>query len=158
MNREKLHDIALIAEVISGIAIIVTLAFLAIQMRSNTEAIRAQTFQELQSQLNEWRNFGTIQPEFIEATEKYQTRGWEALTSVESLRVWSRSVTIWAIYESAYIANERGVLGEDEWGRFERSICRRFNNRDRDWDPPDSRNMKNLLTPKFVSYAESACK
>jgi hypothetical protein len=146
------------AEIFGGVAIIVTLAFLAVQMRENTEAIRAQTFQELQSQLNDWRSFGTVQPEFIEAMEKFQSKGWEGLDAVESLRVWSRFVTLWAIFESAYIANERGVLGEIEWRRFERGACRRFAVSQQQWDPPDSRDMKNLLTPEFVSFIETTCR
>ena len=47
MENHRLQHMALIAEVISGIAIVITLAFLAIEMRANTNAIRAQTYRRL---------------------------------------------------------------------------------------------------------------
>ncbi len=74
-----------------------------------------------------------------------------------------RSLILWSIYESAYYANERGVLGERDWIRFDGAICRLFGGRVLDdqqddlWEPEGFTPMTELLTPDFVDYIESGC-
>jgi len=156
--RQKLRNLALFAEVISGIAIVVTLLFLAMEMRSNTEAVRAQTYQVLMAELNNWRALFIEDPGLNETIENIDAVGWENLGMRERRRSWMREIAIWGIYESAYFANLRGVLGELEWARFERQICRRFNISGLMWDPPRSMTVKPVLTPHFAEYVEANCK
>ena len=156
MDRQKLQDFALIAEVVAAAAVIVTLVFLVLEMRSNTDAIRAQTYTELMTQINDWRALTVTDPTLAELTDKKDAEGWEGLSSVEERRVWFGSIVLWGIYESAFYARERGVLGEDEWQRFEITMCRRFRS-GVDWDPPGRREMPLVLTPRFVQYVESVC-
>jgi len=156
MDRQRLQDFALIAEVVAAAAVIVTLVFLVLEMRSNTDAIRAQTYTELMTQINDWRALTVTDPTLSELTVKRNTEGWEGLSNVEERRVWFGSIVLWGIYESAFYARERGVLGEDEWQRFEITMCRRFRG-GVDWDPPGGREMALVLTPRFVQYVESAC-
>jgi len=47
LDRKKLQAWALVAEVISGIAVVATLILLAFEMRDNTNASQAQTYQLL---------------------------------------------------------------------------------------------------------------
>ena len=156
MDRQRLQDFALIAEVVAAVAVIVTLVFLVLEMRSNTDAIRAQTYTELMTQINDWRALTVTDPTLSELTDKRDADGWEGLSSVEERRVWYRSIVLWGIYESAFYARERGVLGEDEWQRFEITMCRRFRG-GVDWDPPGRREMSLVLMLRFVQYVESAC-
>ncbi len=157
MNREKLQDFALVAEIVAGISIIVTLAFLALEMRSNTDAIRAQTYHELMAQLNEWRTLIVTDQGLSVLTDQLTSEGWENLESSDERRLWYREMVLWGIYESAYYANERGVLGVEEWTRFEITMCRRYG-RDNFWDPPGPRNMTEVLTPDFSKYVLNTCK
>ncbi len=156
--RQKLRNLALIAEVISGITIVVTLLFLAMEMRSNTEAVRAQTYQVLMAELNNWRALFIEDPSLNEAIENIDAVGWENLGMRERRRSWMREIMIWSIYESAYFANLRDVLGELEWARFERQICHRFNLSGLMWDPPRVMTVKPVLTPHFAEYVEATCK
>jgi len=55
VDKEKLKIWALAAEVISGIAVVVTLVFLVFEMRNNTSATQAQTYQLLMQEMNAYR-------------------------------------------------------------------------------------------------------
>jgi hypothetical protein len=109
-------------------------------------------------ELNDWRTQGN-DPERLILGQKRRQQGWQSLTRVEQQLIRMPSVIRWSIYESAYYANERGVLGEREWIRFESGICRGFRERGADdlWEPGGFTPMTELLTPDFVDYIESSC-
>jgi hypothetical protein len=156
MNKQRLKEFALVAEVVSGVAIVVTLAFLAFEMRGNTNAIRAQTYQTLMQQLNDYR-MQLVDEKRIAANEKRRENGWNSLTRDEKQRIRIPAMVIWGIYESAYFANERDVLGEPEWRRFEIAICRGYAGNQHYWNPDGFTSMDELLTPQFVEYVHSSC-
>ena len=119
----KLKKWALIAEVISGAAVVVTLVFLVVGIRENTSTTRAVAYANLIDSINElesqrlnnseltanWRLFRTGQLSNIEL----DNRGQLALY----VQMLARN------YEKAYYSNLYGIIGADEWERFERSIC-----------------------------------
>jgi hypothetical protein len=150
---------ALFAEVASAIAVVITLGFVAVEMRGNTNAIQAQTYQELMQQINDYRVILLDHPERHGLRARMETEGWQALTRAEQQRLRLPTQILWAVYETAYYSNERGILGEREWSRFEEGICRNRRAQDPLWDPPgpQSTSMDNLLTPEFVSYVEATC-
>ena len=156
MDNDKLRKYALVAEVVAGIAIVVTIAFLAFEMRSNTNAVRAQTFQSLMQQTNEYR-MSLVQPSRVLANEKRRQSGWNSLSRIEKQELRIPTLVNWGIYESAFFANERGLLGEAEWKRFQIAICRRREIHDDMWSPEGFTSMNELLTPDFVGYIETSC-
>ena len=156
MNRKKLQDFALIAEIVAGIAIVVTLAFLVVEMRSNTDAIRAQTYDGLMEQLNDWRAITATDDELADYVRKSRSEGWSSLTEMEQRQVWYWEIMPWGIYESAFYAHDRGTLGDDEWSRFQRVMCGRFSSLE-SWDLPENRDIFRALTPRFSNYIRSEC-
>ena len=142
----------------SAVAVVVTIGFLAFQMMDNTNALQAQTYQGLMAELNNWRVLFVDDPSLKEIIENIDAVGWENLGMRERRRPWLREVAVWGIYESAYFANLRGVLGELEWTRFKLQICRRFNISGLMWDPPRDMTVKPTLTPHFAEYVEANCK
>ncbi len=159
MKSKQLQKWALGAEVISAVAVVLTIVFLAAQTMENTNAIQAQTFQELMRDVNDWRMslaYGNGPPALGAALDKRRTEGWESLGEDQKLVIRGREVMLWGIYESSYFANQRGVLGDDEWIRFESAMCQRYSRPDFDWDWPEAR-MRVVLTPKFVEYIADAC-
>jgi hypothetical protein len=67
---------------------------------------------------------------------------------------------LWGIYEAAFFANERGVLGADEWSRFEKVICIERRGQLEDiWDQRHEEllSFKEILTPLFGEYVEENC-
>ena len=158
MKNKKLQKWALGAELVSAVAVVVTIGFLAFQTMDNTNALQAQTYQVLMAELNNWRVSFVEDPSLQEIIENIDAVGWENLGMRERRRFWMREIAIWGIYESAYFAKLHGVLGELEWARFERQICPRFNISRLMWDPPRSMTVKPTLTPHFAEYVEANCK
>ena len=52
---QKLSDWASIAEIVSGIAVVVALVFLVVGIRENTEMARASMYERTFDSLNQWR-------------------------------------------------------------------------------------------------------
>ena len=70
-----LDQFASIGEIIGSIAVVVSLAYLAIQIRTNTEAERTSTYQSIVSDFGALNNSMASTPElshmFVEAMENY---------------------------------------------------------------------------------------
>jgi len=141
-----------LAEVAGAVAVVVTLALVAVEMRANTSALQAQTYQNLTQELNDYRilllELGDRGRS--EARAKWRQNGWDSLTSDEQRLFRLPSQVLWGIYESAYFARERGVLGDREWTRFNEGICRNRANQEEFWAP-------DLLTSDFLAYVEALC-
>ena len=156
MDSQKLQSWASIAEITGGAAIIITLAFLAVEMRSNTNAIQAQTYQSLMQELNDYRRF-IAEPDMTLAMSKHRSNGWEALSEEERSLRGAASAIRFGIYESAYFANKKGVLGRSEWARFEDAICRGVI-ADEDVRTPDGNGViSTLLTDEFRDFINNIC-
>ena len=155
---------ALGAEIVSAAAIVVTLGFLAFETRDNTNAIQAQTYQQLQNELNAYRAIyadsnSNLSKALIDAQNELDSSGMQGLSEDAYWILFNDSTILWGIYESAYFADKRGVLGEQEWSRFESAICRKF---DRDgplWNVEGRfLSTSDNLTKFFVDYVEATCK
>lgn len=162
MLKIELQKWALAAEVFGGVAVVVTLAFLVIETRENTNAIQAQTYQTLTAELNQHRR-ESAESEMTEIYRKYESDGLETFTHSERHRIMMNTEGKWGVYESAFYAQQRDVLGDDEWLRFASAICRNYN-----FDKPlwVSQNqgpsiaiggIAENVTPKFRKYVENNC-
>jgi len=152
MNKDKLQTWALLAEVIGGIAIIFTLIFVGLEIRSNTEVTRAENYANLLQQLSELRLSIASDPVLLEATELSRTYVSGSLSNIEFRRAFSILSSVWGIFETAYFYNERGLLGPEEWSRFERSICAGNDSSDA-WEEL----VKPRVSEKFAYYVENEC-
>jgi len=156
MKQQLKETLILVAEITGAVAIVLTLGFLTLETRRNTNAVQAQTYQILMQELNDYRAL-LMDPRRYRLEEKFREKGWQSLTSAEHQFLRVPILINWGIYESAYFANERGVLGESEWERFSAAICRRFVAHADYWDPGGVTPMTELLTSRFVDYIESSC-
>ena len=166
MKKFELQQWALAAEVVGGIAVVVTLIFLALETRENTNAIQAQTYQALTSELNTVRR--TMgEPEYFRIFIKLIKLEYESLSEEEQITYIFLAGAKWGVYESAFYARERGILGENEWGRFSDAICRNLVFDKPFWDSQDqqlvlsvgkiSYGISSGLTPNFKNYVETLC-
>jgi hypothetical protein len=156
VKNKQIQKWAMGAEIISAVAVVATIGFLAFQTMENTNSLQAQMFQQLMHDTNEWRA-SVSDPASVAMRTKFRDEGLESLTRLEQYEYRMANLVLWGIYESAFFANERGVLGELEWTRFEAAICR---NRKRDadiWDLEGVAPFPELLTPTFVNYIEKVC-
>ena len=159
MNKDQLKKWTLIAEVASATAVIITLVFVVIGMKENTNAIQAQTFQELMRDVNNWR-LSIRDVESDQTMSMLRLEGFDSLPKSEQDLVRMIYLELWGIYEAAFFANERGVLGADEWSRFEKVICIERRGQLEDvWDQRHEEllSFKEILTPLFGEYVEENC-
>ena len=156
MKSKQLRKWALGAEVVSAFAVIVTIGFLAVQLKDNTNALQAQMYQELMRDLNDWRVM-VNDPVQSKVQVKHRAEGWDSLSSEEKSQRRMPTMTLFGIYESAYFANQRGVLGTGEWARFQSAICRQFSSSADLWNAEGMTPMRELLTPDFADYIERTC-
>ena len=149
----------MVAELASALAVVITLLFLVVGMRENTNAIQAQTFQELMRDINSWR--GSIREDEREGLlYKLVDQGVDGFDANELVYIRLSFLQLWGIYEAAYFANERGVLGPEEWKRFEFMMCKERNSISDIFFETDLRDLPafdQVLTPAFSSFVQQTC-
>jgi len=122
--NQKLSDWASIAEIISAVAIVISLIFVGMEIRRNTEAEYLSSYDRLLAEMTDWRMTLATNPETLAAWFSYQ----EAVDpeSVDPT-VWRTGQVVGTalvqIYERAYYARVYGSIGDAEWSRFERNMC-----------------------------------
>jgi hypothetical protein len=149
----KLSDWASVAEILSGIAVFVTLVFLLFGIRDNTEATRAATFAGTIDSLNEWRYWLASDDELREVWRIYTEGRYDELSPEQQYQIsWAQGI-IWFIYEKTYFADQYGQLGDLEWERTAQSVCRTYE-RMRETDLLD---VIPTSTSEFIEYVNDSC-
>lgn len=152
----KLQDCANIADIMSGIAIVITLIFLILGVRENTEITRASAYDRNMDSLNSVRALLVSEPTMAENFQVVDRGEWKSLPADEQLRVRVLLEMFFAVYEKAYFAKKYGQIGESEWTRFQRQICI--------FDSRIARNdgltewMQIVVTAEFFDYIRESCK
>jgi hypothetical protein len=151
----KLSDWASIAEIVSGIAVVVSLIFLIVGIRENTEVMRAAAYDRNIDALNATRAQIIADDEQARLWLAYETGQASNLESVDRLQLNTTINMVFGNYEKAYFNRKYGVLGESEFTRYERQICINFKRLD---DLPDLKaDMATVVTVEFLDYIESLC-
>ena len=160
MERERLQKLALAAEVISAAVVVVSIAFLVMETRNNTNAIHVQTHLALTEALNQWRE-QLNDDEYISAREAAETDGVDSLSYAQQSKYMSRHLSLWSIYESAFFAYRNGALDNNGWDRFSNNVCRNYDTAVRVGslvnDNLMAGGLKGVLTADFRNYIERQC-
>jgi hypothetical protein len=146
MQESSLRKYALIAEIVSAVAVVVSLVFVALQIKDNTDAVRAATYDDILSDHIQWRMTIASSPELNEAMVKDFTGAAPLTPTEEQARNWVAQAA-WQIFERAYFARKYQTLGDSEWERYEAAICRSFSYRDFESE------LAPYLTAEFAEYA-----
>ena len=158
--NQKLSDWASIAEIAASIAVVITLLLVVSSMRANTNALQANTYQELMRDINSFR--ASARDSGLSMTEKGIAELFSTAQTDQLQRFGYLTIQLWGIYEAAFFARERGVLGDNEWIRFERMICLEREDGDKYgyWDVERfglNVPLRDTLTPHFVAYVDDLC-
>ena len=151
--RKRLQECALIAEVISGLAVVITLVFLLVGIRDNTAINKALMYEELLSDLNQ-HNLTILQDP--ELSRIWATRTQDSINDLTEEEL-SRLTIMYRvqnrIFDAALFSYQYGFLGEDEWARFEGGICSiRRNMTDEMWELNQG-----PVSAEFVDYVNENC-
>ena len=123
MASEKLKTYALVSEIISAAAVIVSLIFVAFQVKDNTAAIRSSTYDGILADHIEWRLTVATHPELGTAMIKLDNSDTD-LNDLDRKNAERAYQALFQIYERAYFARKYEILGDSEWARYEKAICR----------------------------------
>ena len=150
MNSERIRNWAHVAEIFSGIAVFITLVFLVLEVRGNSDLIRANTFNRSIESLIDYR----MQIASNDESLKVMAVHW-GIDSADLLRRQLLVVNLWSIYEKTYFSRQYGLVGVAEWERFESRICGYVKREDglKFW----SENVANFMTDEFRDYVTSHC-
>ena len=153
-RRAPLSTLAQLAEIVASVAVLITLVFLVVGVRQNTEITRSAAYDRSMVALNEWRMAIAADPELARLFDTYVQKDPASQGSTDN-RLSLMLNVLWGVYENAYYAHDRRILGDAEWSRFETQICISYERETLRWNT--SQRIRSFLTEEFASYTESSC-
>lgn len=121
--NQRLSDWANIAQIASGLAVVVTLVLLIVSLRENTDVTRAAMYQQSTDSLIDFRRDVMNDPKLAELYNAFLNDQVESVEGVDRVRLTQLVLNIFQISENAFFTRRYGLLGNAEWSRFEQSIC-----------------------------------
>jgi len=119
-SNVTLNELGSLGEFISGIAVVVTLVYLAIQIRHNTRAVRSSMHQDMvestlriAESVSDNADVGRI---VLRADEDY-----DALTAVERIRFEAYAERVFSNFESVFYSYRNSMIEQDLWESWESS-------------------------------------
>jgi len=120
-----LDQLGSIGSIISGIAVVISLIYLAIQIRQNTEAGRTSTYQSIVSDFGTMNNNLAGNPElshmFVDALENYHE-----FNDQEKARISQMFFQIFRMFENMFYQQKKGYLDQDLWIGWKRLMLTYF--------------------------------
>lgn len=114
----SIQDLGSVGELIAAIATVATLIYLALQIRSNTEAVRASTIHGItETQQRELRWSSDISDVLTKAIEDPSS-----LDSSESWKLMEWLIAALAARQNEYVQYQRGFMDAEVWKASERII------------------------------------
>lgn len=119
MSSESLQKWALIAEIIGGVAVVVTLAAVAYELRQstdqsvlNTSALEIATYQDLTNSISDLNALIIESPELADIFIRSE-KDRESLTENELMRFNTYIINLFRHGDMAYFQYERGAISQD---------------------------------------------
>ena len=156
MNDKALKRFAMISEILGGLAVIVTLIILIFEVRGNTQAVRAATYDSLVGSLVDQRMAMITDNELQEMDFVQASEGREAFTPRQSRMFFNLFVSRFQNYERAYTQWRAGNLDDDSWERFKLRICNDSGNPA--FEVNVGSEIDRLTTASFTDFRKNQCK
>ena len=150
MNTSKLADLS---EILSSIAVVITLVVLILEVRNNTDEVRASTMTTIAGRTQEFTIAHMTHPE-VERVWGKMTNGGD-ISADESQSANSLIVGALKIAEESYIAYRNGRLDEDVWltrATLARAAMRHEQSREL-WT--SYMRINNVFVPEFVEWLDA---
>ena len=100
--KEKLQEYALLAEIISSLAVLITLVILIIEVRGNTQVLRSNAYQDQLEKYNNWREFILSNDQNMEAYSQFLSGDLPEIGSTHFTRLETIQTNLWNINDGAY--------------------------------------------------------
>ena len=116
--------IGAVGEVLGALAVVVTLGYVAIQMRQNTAALRISNENFLIERQDAIVATLVTDPSLAALQVKHDKR--EQLTDVEHVRMWNQYFRDLLMWELAYNRREEGHFSESHWQDWDNAYTKQF--------------------------------
>jgi len=110
--KERLQEYALIAEIVGGIAIVLSLIFVGMQIRQNSEISQINAYQELVSQITVMNTLRVQDGEFADLFWRFD-HGEQPLDDKERARLEAFLYMVFRQGDLAYRQYEKGLIDRD---------------------------------------------
>jgi hypothetical protein len=121
MKRPTLHQLADLSQIIAGIGVVLSLLYLATEVRNNTTALKAGTFQQVLSNSLTLRSFGIDDTTFVMFQLKASDTP-DSLNRIEQRR-WNHFMSVvFRSFENLQYQHSSGLLDADLWSGYDRMI------------------------------------
>jgi len=148
MSDSSARNVKTVIEAAAAVAVLLGLIFVGLELKQNTAAMQAATFQGLADSSQEHLFLIASNPELLEINQKAAMNP-DQLTETEALQYYNLERARWLRSHVAFQQFSRGTLGKGDWEPYERLICRReFSS----WQ-----DHKSVFSSKFVSFVETVC-
>ena len=118
----NIMELGAIGELVGGLAVVVTLAYLAMQVRQNTKSNRYLATQNLIAGHSEVNNLIAAHGDLAALVQKGMTDGRNELTPDQQLRFSSFFYSAYSMFDFAYNQYITGQLEEHVWKRLDFEI------------------------------------
>jgi len=150
----KLSEWASLAEVVSGIAVLVTLVFLIMGIRENTDVTRASMYDSSLMSLNDLERTAMADPDLLRVYMAWVTGQAVRLEGDDRNRLSLLVVAQFRVFDSVHSRQRYGLLGESEWQRFRPIICTAYG---RAQEAGLELQVTQMTSSSFSEYVETAC-
>ena len=120
MTRRDLENWARIAEIVGAFAIVVSLVYVAIELRESNRILQVNSRQALSEQDLRFYE-SALDPQVIARSEDKRRRG-ETLSSLEESQLSYRQGLNFRIFEHAFFLYINNAIDDREWSRYQRII------------------------------------
>jgi hypothetical protein len=148
----SLEDLGNIGELIAAIGVIISLVYLAVQIRQNTQSMRAVAYQSISAHIAESNRVVVESPEIAHIMITGE-EDLSALSGEERRRFTAHMSSRFRHWDNLYYQYRIGMLDESQWRGFRRLLRYQFQ-RNPGW-VAIWRELSPVFTEEFVSYVES---
>ncbi len=138
--------------VVANLGVIAGLVFLGFEIRQNTNIARATAYRENIQDIAAWRTLIIADPELARLHNTYSDAGIAALDDTDQHRIAALINNVMGIYENAYFSRRYGIVGDEEWQRFQTGACIHYQK------AVENKLSLRFTTAGFRAYLDEACK
>ena len=149
MAQDRSQTLKTWIDLIGAAGVLVGLIFVGLELRNNTEAIRAETFQSLTDISNDYIMQLAADPELARIYHAATANGLAVLSPLDSARYWSIARAYWVRMQNVFSQYSRGTLEDEDFALYRAVICRGDQGARDMW--PEHRP---ILTPAFATFVE----
>ena len=152
MKKSKLKIFALIAEIVSGVAVLITVILLLYGVWENTNAVKVDTYDRLLSDMTAVFMTSATDDELAEAIRIRRNEDSKTQSEFQQFIDWRFFQALYLIYERAYIQWESGNMDDYQFERFRVHMCSADAN---GMDPELVKLIEDVTSQRFTDFTRS---